>query len=346
MSSDDPHGLPDERARGSAARPAALLAVRISPADVGRRVTVRRRLDASSATDVVGYLRSWDGGWDGALVVERRDGSRVELRAVDVLAARVVPPEISAEALQAVAESGWPPDESARLGDWTLRAAGGVTGRANSVRVAGRPGVALADALGTVERWYADRALPPLLQVPAPSAYDDELSGLGWAVTRRTVLLAAETRDVLSRADRPPVPDLVLVRTSRPAPEWLALVEPEIDPDALARILGRPRDVVFVEARDAATGALLGAGRASAAPSAVGRWAGVTSVMTAPETRRRGVATAVVRELATWSAEAGCPHTYLQVLEANATARRLYAGLGFGLHHRYVYLSPQPAMPR
>ena len=59
---------------------------------------------------------------------------------VDVVAAKVVPPELSAEAMQRVAEAGWPPFETAPLGEWTLRASGGLTGRANSVRVAGDPG--------------------------------------------------------------------------------------------------------------------------------------------------------------------------------------------------------------
>ena len=318
----------------------ALLAVRISPADVGRRVTVRRRLDASTATDVVGHLRSWDGGWDGALLVERRDGSVVEVAAADLLAARVVPPEISAEAMQAVAESGWPPEERAALGEWTLRAAGGVTGRANSVRVAGRPGMPVEDALATVERWYADRALPSLLQVPAPSAYDDALAALGWVVTRRTVLLTTATDDLLARAGARPSTDVTTVRSVDPSPQWLALVEPDVEAEPLARILARPRDVVFVEVRDAASGVLLGGGRASAASSPVGRWAGLTSIMTVPEARRRGVATRILHELATWASEAGCRHTYLQVLDENATARRLYAGLGFGFHHAYLYLAP------
>lgn len=64
--------------------------VRISPADVGRRVTVRSRTHTQPpATDTVGVLRSWD---DGVLVVERRDGSQVRIAEDDVLAARVVPP--------------------------------------------------------------------------------------------------------------------------------------------------------------------------------------------------------------------------------------------------------------
>jgi ribosomal protein S18 acetylase RimI-like enzyme len=117
-------------------------------------------------------------------------------------------------------------------------------------------------------------------------------------------------------------------------------VEPDVDPDALARILVRPREVVFLEARDERTGALLGTGRASAAPSPVGRWAGITSIMTAPAARRRGVATRVVGELASWAAESGCPQVYLQVLASNEAALALYAGLGFSAHHRYEYRSP------
>jgi len=72
----------------------ARLVVRITPADVGRRISARTRLDpavtpaAASTTDTLGRLCAWD---DGVLVVQRRDGTRVELRETDLLAARVVP---------------------------------------------------------------------------------------------------------------------------------------------------------------------------------------------------------------------------------------------------------------
>jgi hypothetical protein len=71
------------------ARPAALLVVRITPDDVGRRVSVRRRLDATMLSDVVGHLLSWS---DGVLRIERRDGTVTEVAAVDLVAAKVVPP--------------------------------------------------------------------------------------------------------------------------------------------------------------------------------------------------------------------------------------------------------------
>lgn len=344
MSSHDPRAA-------AAPRPASRLAVRLSPADEGRRVSLRHRLDdaapgTASLTDVVGRLVTWTGGWDGELVVQRRDGTPVRVPAASLVAGKVVPPEISAEELQAVAELGWPPAETARLGEWVLRADGGVTGRANSVRVAGRPDRPVREALDVVTRWYAERDLPPLLQVPVPSAYDADLDALGWAVARRTVLRTAATADLLARTAARAVTDLTVLRHAEPGSEWLALVEPDLEPEALARILTRSREAVVVEARDAATGELLGTGRASAADSTVGRWAGITSIMTAPAARRRGVATRVLHELARWADAAGCARTYLQVLEDNAPAHALYAALGFEVHHRYEYRSLGPAPTR
>lgn len=69
----------------------ARLVVRITPADVGSRVSVRARVHgaAHGATDTLGHLRAWEGG---VLVVERGDGSLVRIAEADLLAARPVPP--------------------------------------------------------------------------------------------------------------------------------------------------------------------------------------------------------------------------------------------------------------
>ncbi|RBQ18520.1 hypothetical protein DP939_18625 [Spongiactinospora rosea] len=64
------------------------LVVAISPADVGRRVTVRRRVPGGFR-DVVGELISWHGG---VLAVRRRDGELVEIAEDTLAAAKVVPP--------------------------------------------------------------------------------------------------------------------------------------------------------------------------------------------------------------------------------------------------------------
>lgn len=67
--------------------------VLITPADVGRRVSVRAATHAGpgqpSTTDAVGFLRRWA---DGVLVVERRDGTRTTIAESDLLAGKALPP--------------------------------------------------------------------------------------------------------------------------------------------------------------------------------------------------------------------------------------------------------------
>lgn len=69
------------------------LRVTISPADVGKRVTVRVRTHAPPSepafTDVVGELLAWE---EGTLRIRRRDGSVTAVEAADLAAARVIPP--------------------------------------------------------------------------------------------------------------------------------------------------------------------------------------------------------------------------------------------------------------
>lgn len=63
---------------------------RITPDDVGSRVSVRRWLDPdrTEAGDVLGQLLAYD---QGVLRIDARDGT-VEVHEDDVLASRTVPP--------------------------------------------------------------------------------------------------------------------------------------------------------------------------------------------------------------------------------------------------------------
>ncbi|TDD37970.1 hypothetical protein E1287_06600 [Actinomadura sp. KC06] len=69
---------------------AARLVVSISDADVGRRISLRRRLPTGEYSDVVGVLESWSGG---ILSVRRRNGELVEVPEKIMVAAKVVPPQ-------------------------------------------------------------------------------------------------------------------------------------------------------------------------------------------------------------------------------------------------------------
>lgn len=71
------------------ARFGARFVVAIDRTDVGRRVSLRRRLATGQYSDVVGVLESWS---DGTLLVRRRTGEPVEIPESSVVAAKVVPP--------------------------------------------------------------------------------------------------------------------------------------------------------------------------------------------------------------------------------------------------------------
>ncbi len=62
--------------------------ISVGPDDVGRRVSLRRRLPEGGFTDVVGVLENWSAG---IIRVRRRNDSLVEFRADTLVAGKVVP---------------------------------------------------------------------------------------------------------------------------------------------------------------------------------------------------------------------------------------------------------------
>jgi hypothetical protein len=69
---------------------AARLVMYVTEADVGQRVSLRRRLPTGEYSDVVGVLESWSGG---VLTIRRRTGEVVEVPRDIVVAGKVVPPQ-------------------------------------------------------------------------------------------------------------------------------------------------------------------------------------------------------------------------------------------------------------
>ncbi|MEO3847430.1 GNAT family N-acetyltransferase [Streptomyces sp. B8F3] len=320
----------------------ARLEIRITHADVGKRVSVRRLTDACEGdarfTDAVGVLTSWDAG---ELRLTRRNGQVVRIPEAAVVAAKVVPaaparrrgPAATAAELTRVAARGWPPVVSERLGDWTLRASDGFTSRANSVLPLGDPGLPLDAALARVTRWYGERGLPALVQVATGAAgtaeaLAAELDARGWTVRRAALLQVGELAPVADRGDAERVE---LSRTTSAA--WFSLYHraAELTPSARTVLQGGP-SVWFATVR-APDGTPAAIGRCVVD----GRWAGFAAVEVAPAHRRRGLATAVMAALATRALAEGASAAYLQVEPDNAAALALYTTLGFTTHHSYHY---------
>ncbi|HSA53126.1 MAG TPA: GNAT family N-acetyltransferase, partial [Yinghuangia sp.] len=176
---------------------------RITPEDVGKRVSVRRTLAPNGTPgtgrteygDVVGELTSWA---DGVLTITRKDGSVARVAERSLVAGKVVPPvpvrgpsALPVEVLQAASDRAWPATEYAQLGGWRLRAAAGFTRRANSVLPLGDPGMPPDEAVATAEEWYTARELPAYFQVPVGSGTDVFLAAAGWAEEALTIVQTA-----------------------------------------------------------------------------------------------------------------------------------------------------------
>ncbi|MFJ9651874.1 MULTISPECIES: GNAT family N-acetyltransferase [Streptomyces] len=324
------------------------LEVRITPADVGKRVSVRRRPEGDGAgaefTDTVGVLTSWN---DSVVSITRKSGESVHIVESSLVAGKVVPaaparrrgPAASFRELAAVTARAWQPVESEPLGEWRLRAAGGFTRRANSALPLGDPGLPLGEAFGRVERWYEERGLPAYIQTATGAEGTQEtlcaeLERHGW---RREV--TAEVRIAALAPVGDLDADVTAVRLTRePDEAWLSRYQRFSTPGPhVLRVLGSGPAVWFATVAGEAGGE---------APAAIGRcvvdgrWAGFMAVEVAPEHRRRGLATSVMAALARRALDEGASAAWLQVEEDNEGARALYDGMGFAAHHRYHHFRP------
>lgn len=329
---------------------------------VGCRVVVRHRLEhpdplsGATLTDVVGDLVGAD---TDTLVVRTRRGE-VRVRRSLVTVVKEIPPTpsrrgaphraLSVEDLQRVMVGAWPAMETARLGDWLLRASRGFTQRANSVVTAGSPGMPLPAALDAVEEWYAARGLPSNLTLAGPVGFDPASDAVGAEALRRgygrrvpTVALTAPTRLIADHPPRGPSKGSVAVGDPQSVEvggeltqAWFTAYRSYRPADELAAraILTGSPDRVFATARDA-DGTVVGIGRLGLASA----WGGVAAMWVSPQARRRGLGDRLLTTLALAAAERGASSLHLQTDADNTAALGLYERRGFERHHEFVNLS-------
>lgn len=332
---------------------------------IGRRVVVRYRLpDAppgAGATDFVGELIARNADF---LIVDTRQG-RQRLVRTQVIAARDVPPQaskagpahrrVSPDDLERLMVDAWPPVERANLGRWVLRAAGGFTGRANSVLPVGDSSLPLDEAIAFCERWYAARDLPTMFQIPGEPGFEVADVPVGAALLERGYAAAPVPVGPLGQRPAGSGLERVLVMTAASAkvpslttesvpvtadaqlsPEWLMTYgeQRSVVPGVTESVLSGSEGLLFLSVRDESSRRMVGVCRLAIH---VG-WAGIFSSWVHPEHRRRGIATAMASAAAMVARENAMPAMYLQVSEANTAGVAFWGGLGFETHHEYTYL--------
>lgn len=244
---------------------------------------------------------------------------------------------MSPDDLERLAARTWRGLEEEPFGDWLLRASGGFTGRANSALVVGEPPQPLPDAIAGVARWYEQRELRPMAQVPLPGAEraDAAFAAAGWETVEDVLVLTA-------RLDGWAAPDVDVDLATAPDDAWLAGYRyrgTPLPPVARQVLLGAD-DPVFAAVRLGPEPAPLAAVARGAVADG---WLCVTAVTVEERYRRGGLATALMAALGSWGRDRGARSCLLQVVETNAPALALYERLGFTEHHRYHYrLGPEP----
>ena len=246
----------------------------------------------------------------------------------------------AAALLDDLADRGWPAAVRERHGGWILRAADGVTRRANSALPVGPvddPDAAL-DAVEGFARRHGIDACVQVSPASEPADLPARLAARGYVAEARTLVEVADAGEVTGRlADAAPAdPALEVALADAPDDAWL---------DAWWSVDGRGGTAELAVARRILEGgpAVYAAVRAGDRVLATARlalvdgWGGLFAVATRPEARRRGLSRAAMAAAVDAGRERGITALWLQVVEENAGARALYAGLGFRATSRYEY---------
>lgn len=251
--------------------------------------------------------------------------------------------------LEALMDAAWPAPERQDIGGWVLRAASGVTQRANSIWPRDEPGLdphGRHDALRTARLWYRNRRLPLIFQVSADArhqALNALLDEEGFTRQTETLILV---RDAVPGRGKGPGRGNGLEVSGQPAEEWLRLwwslegrggaAELEV---ARGILTGCPSVYALVRDGDGIPAAV---GRLAVPSAGAGNRGGLYTLTTRPDARRRGHATRIIEALLAAGARRGLEGYWLLVAASNAGARELYARAGFREAGRCLYRQERP----
>jgi ribosomal protein S18 acetylase RimI-like enzyme len=260
--------------------------------------------------------------------------------------------------LDVLMDAAWPAPDRELSGGWVLRAADGVTQRANSIWPRSEP-LGRRDerpaALRAARAWYRARRLPVIFQVfdtPGSSALNAVLDEEGFTRQAETLVMVRTADVAVAAGGDAPEPGAGVEITEYPSAEWLDLwwsVEgrggaAELE-TARAILTGCPALYGLVRDDDggpAAVGRLAVVPGGTAVPGAAGSWGGLYCMATRPDARRRGYASRVQQALFSAGAARGLAGYWLLVMASNSVARKLYSRAGFREVSRYCYRQERP----
>ena len=252
-----------------------------------------------------------------------------------------------------IAANGHVPLETMDYDGWELRFAEGYTGRANSVLPLGPSQIAVEDKVAVCEEHYHSRGLPASFKLTGRDMELDRfLEAQGYAKLTPTDVMTLELaakEDATAKPGASPescgtssADTAECVFTDEQTEEWLAAYfAHEGITDARKR--GIFRAMLAKVAVDTVYCALVRDGRIDAVASAAIEqgYALIHNVVVAPECRGRGLGRKLCAALIGKVAERGAKTAYLQVVQTNDIAKKLYRTLGFERVYTYWYRREQ-----
>ncbi|MBA2678870.1 MAG: GNAT family N-acetyltransferase [Ktedonobacteraceae bacterium] len=237
--------------------------------------------------------------------------------------------------IEEAALNSWPALQQMHYDGWLLRFARGYTKRANSITPLYSSLLPLTGKVDTCEYFYKEKKLPTIFRLPSFLETVPELDQLleqrGYRQMSRTLVLTAE----LAPEAEMPDPDPHLSKASLTT--WLSIFSQlsqspiekhQPHQEILERIVARPLFAVL---------------RINRMPVACGLGVlennifGMFDVLTAPDQRKKGYGTQLVRSMLDWARQQSATYAYLQVEAANQDALAVYKHLGFQELYHYWY---------
>jgi len=301
---------------------------------IGQRFSIRLHDPAGGYRDVVGHLKT-------ATSLINRKGQEIsfdpeqifvwrEIVERPTLAGKGAPLTLRVLELDQICNLTWPATEELENSGWLMRAANGVTNRANSVLPleANLEVGALTDfaeKLAVAQEFYKARNLPTIFQVALPTwqLLSDKLRSMGAVETLCGNTMVA---DITSSSQIVPA-EFEIVQSNQPSDEWLA-VQPTPGIEKIMSGCASTYLTVFKSGQAIATC------RFALAKG----WSSITRVYVHPDFRGQGLAKAIVAAALEASFEQGATKAVLQVDASNAIAIGVYESLGFNFHHEYSFL--------
>jgi ribosomal protein S18 acetylase RimI-like enzyme len=301
---------------------------------IGQRFSIRLRDPEGGYRDVVGHLKT-------ATSLINRKGQEIsfdpeqifvwrEIVERPTLAGKGAPLTLRVLELDQICNLTWPATENLDNSGWLMRAASGVTNRANSVLplVANLEGGTLTDfaeKLAKTKEFYQKRNLPTIFQLALPTwqVLYEKLCSIGAVEKIRAHTMVAD----LTAAKQKIPAGIEIMQSNQFSNEWLS-VQPT--PGIEKELVGCAATYLVV----VKNGQTIAASRIALAND----WTSITRVYVHKDFRGLGLGKAIVAAALEASFEQGATKAVLQVEASNAIAIGVYESLGFNFHHEYSYL--------